>query len=70
VAKCTGWSPTASATRASRTPTGPTWRWREPRKAGAVGALVLAPHTIALGVVGLGLIVFGLTALALGLANL
>jgi hypothetical protein len=31
---------------------------------------VLAPHTIALGVVGLGLIVFGLTALALGLANL
>ena len=39
-------------------------------KAGAVGALVLAPHTIAIGVVGLGLIVFGLTALALGLANL
>jgi hypothetical protein len=39
-------------------------------KAGAVGALVLAPHTIAICVVGLGLIVFGLTALALGLANL
>ena len=39
-------------------------------KAGAVGALILAPHTIAFGVLGLGLIGFGLLVLAIAVGIL